>query len=205
MKTNGGVLITGFDRFGNYANNPSQLLVESFGGSEECDTVILPTSYAQSITKVIPVIRANTYRAILMFGLANRPPGFYLETVAKRVSASGSPDNDGAVPVGSKELDGPPTLKSTLPLDDMQEALHREGLPVSLSHDAGDYVCNSLMYQVLLHLRVEESTAVAGFIHISPLANTVGDRVEQSTGGIGAFLTLEQMIVGARACLMAVG
>ncbi|MGZ7215709.1 pyroglutamyl-peptidase I family protein, partial [Streptococcus pyogenes] len=60
------------------------------------------------------------------------------------------PDNEGNQPIDVPiRKDGPSAYFTSLPIKAMVEAIHKVGLPASVSNSAGTFVCNHLMYQVL--------------------------------------------------------
>ena len=59
-------------------------------------------------------------------------------------------------------LAGEDVIASTAPCQAMASALETEGLPVTLSEDAGDYLCNFTLYR-LLHTKAAPKV---GFLHV---------------------------------------
>lgn len=204
------VLLTGFDRFRDYDDNPSGLLMHELRERLGFDAHEIPTSFARSIQTVAALVEELSPDYVIMFGLAgNRPPGFYLEEVAERDLTTPEPDNDGR-PGPAKSPDRPASLTSTLPLDLIEHAIAGAGLPVHRSTDAGGYVCNHIFYEVVDLLRSQGSSASAGFIHLSALATTTdgtatgddGNRVPIETDGM---LTMDDLVAGACAAIAALG
>lgn len=190
------ILVTGFDRFGDYEDNPSGRLAELLHRRDDTIGVVLPTVFAESTRLMLDLIDRHQPVAVVMFGLANRRPGFHLEEVAHAHASSDSPDNAGhRAPVRSD--DHPAALPTTLPLAEIDAALTAAELPVHRSQDAGGYVCNNLFYEVMHRLSCDPGADTpAGFIHVSALSSTVsGD------DAVGAPLTIDALLRGATAML----
>ncbi|MFZ9746680.1 MAG: pyroglutamyl-peptidase I, partial [Opitutaceae bacterium] len=87
------------------------------------------------------------------------------ERVAINLEDARIPDNAGAQPCDRPVVrGGPAAYWSTLPVKAMVAALARHGIPASVSHTAGTFVCNHLFYS-LLHA-VRSRPVRAGFIHV---------------------------------------
>jgi pyroglutamyl-peptidase len=196
------VLLTGFDRFSAYEDNPSGMLMRRLAERHGLAAFEIPTSFERSIATTAQLIERHQPSAVLLFGLANRAPGFYLEEIAQRDLDPTLRDNDDAAPP-TKSDTRPESLPSTLPLPLLESALTDAGLPAFRSDDAGSYVCNHLFYEVVELLQRTDSTTTAGFIHISPLGTTVGDEFETADQSAGGHLDLDALEAGTLAMLAA--
>jgi pyroglutamyl-peptidase len=65
---------------------------------------------------------------------------------------------------------GPALARAHVPAEAMAEAIRSEGLPVEISEDAGDYLCNYVFYRLLTELAATPSGPSAAFLHIPPVA-----------------------------------
>ena len=152
-----GVLVTGFEPFGEHAVNPSALVAKSFDG------VVLPVSYARAAGALRAAIDDADPDVVLCFGLADNRTKVSVERFAHNLDEASTTDNDAASGSGT-EIDpaGPLAFRSTLPVDDIVAALDSEGIPAEVSRDAGGFLCNHVFYR-LLQLRS------GGFVHVPPL------------------------------------
>jgi pyroglutamyl-peptidase len=166
------ILVTGFDRFGytQSSNRSSELVLptarEAYGSLVE--TLVLPTAHDIAAQQLIQAIEELNPVAVVMFGISAGSK-VRLETRAKnrRLSLL-MPDNEGIRKAGRLDPAGPLTYDSTLPLDNIYERLTRAHVPVSMSRDAGTFVCNEVMYKALRHngTQSNNTTIPTGFIHL---------------------------------------
>ncbi|NBH04428.1 pyroglutamyl-peptidase I, partial [Amycolatopsis sp. SID8362] len=89
------------------------------------------------------------------------------ERVAINLVDARIPDNAGARPVDVPVVaDGPAAYFTTLPVKACVAAIRAAGVPASVSHTAGTYVCNQVFYG-LMHLLATEFPGVrGGFVHV---------------------------------------
>lgn len=104
----------------------------------------------------------------LHFGVSGRAGGFRIETVARN-TASNSADCDGETFDGAQLVRGAGlSLRTSLNARQLAVALRRRGLPAETSRDAGDYLCNMIMF-LSLHEGMRAGRAgLCGFVHIPP-------------------------------------
>jgi len=89
------------------------------------------------------------------------------EVIAVNLRSAKIPDNSGRQPVWEKIVpDGPDGLFSSLPVRRMVDALTADDIPAALSFSAGTFVCNEVMYRVLLAQREHFPDMQAGFVHV---------------------------------------
>ena len=152
-----GVLVTGFEPWGEHETNPSQLLAERLGG------VVLPVSYARAEAALRAAIDERDPEVVVCFGLAEKRDKISVERYAHNIDEADTTDNDAANGSGA-EIDpaGPLALRSTLPVDAIVAALNEEGIPAEVSRDAGGFLCNHVFYRLLQQRE-------GGFVHVPPL------------------------------------
>lgn len=153
-----GVLVTGFEPFGENAVNPSALVAEHFGG------VVLPVSYGRAARELRVAIEERDPEVVVCFGLAADRTAISVERYAHNLDEASTTDNDGSAGSGSPiDPAGPLALASSLPVNAIVDALRAEEIPVEISRDAGGYLCNHVFY-ALLH-----GGSRGGFVHVPPL------------------------------------
>ena len=171
------ILVTGFDPFGDFGINTSQLVVEhlarmAFDGLALA-TEILPTAYARSFAPLERRLAADPPDAVLMFGVAGSVDRFSLETTAGNARSTGTPDNDGITPDDpSIDPQGPAALPTTADAEALLASLHARGIDAHLSDDAGDYLCNFTYYRLLRWIGADQPWIPALFVHVPDLSGS---------------------------------
>lgn len=178
------VLITGFEPFGDHDTNPAGEVIESIDdkGYEDFDIFIhhVPTVYGEAIVEVVEKIDELEPDVVINIGLAERKK-ISLERVAVNIDDARIPDNDENQPQDEViSPDGKNAYFSKLPLREILERLHDEGIPAKISNSAGTFVCNNLMYGVLDHISKNDLDIKAGFIHIPQKPEEVVDQQKPS-------------------------
>lgn len=169
------ILVTGFSVFHDVADNPTETLVRSleadaFVPARRCDLTycVLDVDYAGLPASLAALDATGNWDVAIHFGVSARASGFVLERTARN-GIGPRPDVRGFVPPTRQiELAGPEELPSSLPLSAIETALRVDGLPVSWSDSAGDYLCNFLFYSALRRLTHSGRPGMAGFIHVAP-------------------------------------
>ena len=165
------ILLTGFEPFGSYKDNPSAEVVEALDGRTVGDdtvrSAVLPVHHARAAAVVGQLVQDATPRAIVHLGLAGGRARIALERVAVNVMDFEIADNAGYRATGEACVPGgPAAYLSTLPLEAMLEALTAHGVPAYLSSTAGTYLCNQTFYTTRHRLASQGPDIPAGFIHL---------------------------------------
>ena len=164
------ILLTGFDPFGGESINPSWEAARALHGrrigGHRVVARLLPTEFAASLRMLKAAVRETAPAILLGVGQAGGRDRLSIERVAINLQDARIPDNTGAQPIDLPVIAGAPAAYfSTLPVKAMLAALREHGLPASLSHTAGTYVCNHVAY-AMLHLAATRRGVRAGFMHI---------------------------------------
>lgn len=162
------ILISGFEPFGGDTINPTQNIVNDLPDKIEDINIhakVLPVEFIRSqevLQNEYDVVKPD---AVIMLGQAGGRRKITPETTAKNImNGVDYPDNAGYEPNDLPIVEnGPDTLYSRLPNDKINAALNEIGVPAESSNDAGDYVCNCIMYSMLNY--VNDDIPV-GFIHV---------------------------------------
>jgi pyroglutamyl-peptidase len=168
-----GVVITGFNAFGGLTGNPSATLVGSL--AERCphySTSVIPTSYSQGWNEISQRISDPVTRILVMFGFANNAVGLRLEKYGRNKNNQIVADNDGQLPPAYTDLSMPAKLETSVPVDLLAERLTRLNHTVSVSVDAGDYVCNYMYFRALSEIRKLGRDMPILFVHLGDFSNT---------------------------------
>ncbi|MBQ4121388.1 MAG: hypothetical protein IJD35_05170, partial [Clostridia bacterium] len=139
----------------------------------EVTKLLLPVEYTRAPEMLLHEMATHHYDVILCTGVAVSRCAVTPEYVAVNVMDSTQPDNSGKVCIYERiEEEGEAVLYTNLPLPDMLDAIHAQGVPCAPSFDAGTYVCNTLFYSLMHGIKYGKKNTYGGFIHL-PLQNEV--------------------------------
>jgi pyroglutamyl-peptidase len=191
------ILLTGFEPFNKESVNPSWEAVSALQGWHEGDFVVetreLPCVFGLANKIMHQAVEELQPSIVIAVGQAGGRVDLSVERVAINLDDAPIPDNMRRQPVDQRIAgNGPAAYFSTLPIKAIVHALREVGLPASVSHSAGTFVCNHVFYG-LMHQAAEWGTTMrAGFIHIPYLP-------QQAAAHPGtASMTLRDMIEGLR-------
>ena len=132
------VLITGFEPFGNSAENSSWAVAEKFADSvidgSEIVTALLPVSFSR-VAKVIrkEVGKHNPY-LLIMLGQSAGIDYVKLERVALNMMDSKGGDNDGRIPCEEPiDANGMPAYFTNVPVKQLCVAVEQQGVAAKVS------------------------------------------------------------------------
>ena len=194
------ILLTGFDPFGGETINPSWEAVCRTSAPEGVELVKLqvPTVFGTSVEVVAEAVRREKPDAVVCVGQAGGRTAVTPERVAVNCMDASIGDNRGFIPKDVPVREGGPDgLLSTLPVKAMVEAVCRAGVPCQLSNTAGTFVCNQLMYGVLLLCREEFPDTGAGFIHLPFLPQQTARKPGYASMSLGDMVTALEAALGA--------
>lgn len=186
------LLVTGFGAFPGAPENPTESLVNDSRMAKVArlkgvDLVaeVLPVEYAllDVWTQALDALRPH---AILHFGLAASAGTIRVETKAHNNAAPYRADAGGMLPARRLHPHGRAVLRANVPVDGLMQAIRATGLFVRRSHDAGDYLCNAILYSSLAWCATRPG-AMAGFIHVP--RQSAEDLRPAFEASIGALLT----------------
>ena len=164
------LLVTGFAPFGGDKVNPSWQAVRALPdvvGVWELYKKELPVTFCGAPKALLAAMAEAEPDAVLMVGLAGSRGMVTPERQGVNEIVARIPDNEGNQPNNEPVVPGgPEILYSTLPVEDMTEAIEALGIPARLSENAGRFVCNALLYSVLYELERSEDPVPAAFVHV---------------------------------------
>jgi pyroglutamyl-peptidase len=171
------ILLTGFEPFGGYPINPSQLLIQALPDQYLEMTLvkqILPVHHQEGPQKILALLRSHQPDAVIAFGLASGRSQISLERVALNLLDFSIADNAGVIVENQSIVPGGPAAYfSTLPLQSMGAALTAEGISVEFSLSAGAYLCNQVFYTMMHEITSQDLNIQAGFVHLPDLPEQV--------------------------------
>lgn len=168
MKT---VLVTAFEPFDGEAINPSWEAVNrlqewDFAGAHVV-TCQLACVFDLALTQLNAALDQHQPDCVIAVGQAGGRAEITVERVAININDARIPDNHGQQPIDSAVIPGGPAAYfATLPIKALVNALRENGIPASVSHTAGTFVCNHVMYGLLHRLVQQVKPVKGGFVHI---------------------------------------
>lgn len=173
------LLLTGFEPFGGASSNPSQDIVRALDGKavagHRIAGAVLPCVFGTARRELNALLRRHRPSVVVCLGVAGGRAGVTPERVAINLEDARIPDNAGAQPLDRPVIRGGPVAYwSKLPVKAIVAALERHGIPASVSHSAGTFVCNHVFYALMHALR--RRRVRAGFIHVPAAVVRPGPR-----------------------------
>ncbi|MGQ0457998.1 MAG: pyroglutamyl-peptidase I family protein [Hyphomicrobium sp.] len=167
------ILLTGFGPFPSVPDNASARLVTALApiAREQFPTFqilfdVLPTEWTAAPERLRALLVEYEPEIVLSFGVAKDAGGFRLETQGLNACRP-SLDAIGLPPLGAAVRPGQPESHAcSAPLDAIAARLRTHGYPVSLSDDAGGYLCNAVYFHALDHAAARGSPDTVVFVHI---------------------------------------
>lgn len=177
------LLVTGFEPFGKFSVNSSEravsLLPKSLAG-HEIVTAILPVSYTRSANVLLEVLRSQRPDAIVCVGQNASAAEIRVESTAGNYAHSEEEDADHNLWLyRSIDMSGAPSYRSTLPNEEILRNLKKAEIAAEMSHSAGTFVCNCLMYQALRACETDFAGTLCGFIHVPALPEQCEDPAKE--------------------------
>lgn len=152
------ILVTGFGAFLDVVDNPSGRLARAVDGAEVAGWRVvgreIPVSYARGVAATVALAREVGARLVLGTGVARSRDDVDVEAIGYAAGDPAVCDVDG---VARGPAEG--AVAATLDVARLAEALGARR-----SEDAGRYVCNGWLYDVVRAL----PDVPVGFLHMSP-------------------------------------
>jgi pyroglutamyl-peptidase len=177
-------VVQGFGSFGDFAVNPSELLVRLLGerGDDDLVTEVLPVSM-QRVAEAVPELM-DKHRPDLWLGVGLAAGRTALSIEAVAVNLANWPladaDTDGvSVTLEPVAAGGPDAYLTTLPVAQILRAWRDAGIPGYLSQSAGSYLCNLSFYCAAQAARDLGIGCRVGFLHVPLLPELVTEPERQ--------------------------
>jgi pyroglutamyl-peptidase len=187
------VLLTGFEPFGTATSNPSGEIVKQISG-DNIVTAILPVAYTQSGERLLQLIAEHNPDVVICLGQAEGRTQITPEKVAINLDDARLADNEGVLRNDVKILEsGPDAYFSTLPVNEIVEAIKAKGVPAAVSLSAGAFLCNHVFY--VAQNKFAGTKVRSGFVHV-PLMDSQAPEFP----GLPT-IPLDQMVVAIKVIL----
>jgi pyroglutamyl-peptidase len=160
------VLITAFEPFGEWRSNSSwQSLVHftrELPSEPKIVTRLYPVDFVEARARLQRDL-AQGYDFALHLGQSTGRPMIDLELFG--LNLGGKPGDDPAA-FRTLEADGPAAYQSALPLVEWAAKLRLRGIPAQVSHHAGTFLCNALLYWTHYFAERDGLHTQSTFVHI---------------------------------------
>ena len=171
------VLLTGFEPFAGASINPSQEIVRAISTQDlsfdniELHCAVLPVEYRAAEERLVMLAEELGADVVICLGQAEGRTKISFEKVAINFDDASLADNSGETRTSQTIKPGDREgYFSSLPIDQMLEAVLATGQPATLSLSAGSFVCNHVFYAIsawAAEASAARQTQVrAGFIHV---------------------------------------
>ena len=190
------ILLTGFEAFGIYNINPSQLIVENLSGQiingAEIIGIILPVDFEESEEIAAQAIEQYKPIIVLSLGLSPKTEDIDVEKFAINIMRCPIDNDTWSFP---KRIDkkAPLIRFSQFKVAKTVKNIESSGIPAHFGYFAGTYVCNYLFYQTLGYVNKNCLSIDVGFIHV-PLLDS------QDPAGMKLDLMIEAVTITLETC-----
>ncbi|MHA2243678.1 MAG: pyroglutamyl-peptidase I family protein [Candidatus Hodarchaeales archaeon] len=172
--------MTGFESFGGYKINPSEVIAQKLDGKTFGNTKVIGKTislrYSEIQSIITRLINETNPDFVINTGQASRP-SISIERVAVNFAdASKIAYNCGTKPNEDILVKGGPVAYFiTLPVKQIAKYLQKNDIPCYVSNSAGTFGCNQLIYHTLNYLdsTSQLDSVIAGFIHLPLLPEQV--------------------------------
>jgi pyroglutamyl-peptidase len=160
------VLITAFEPFGEWRSNSSWQSLVHFTRElplePKITTRLYPVDFIEARSRLWRDLSAG-YDYAIHLGQATGRAVIELEMFGLNVGGTPGEEPTKLQPL---EADGPAAYRSALPLADWVAKLRLRGIPAQVSHHAGTYLCNALLYWSHHFAEREALPTRSTFVHI---------------------------------------
>jgi pyroglutamyl-peptidase len=193
--------VTGFEPWGGRPRNASSEAAAILDGADlpggaRARALSLPVALAPAVALLEDVLARVRPVAVVALGIHGTVGGpIRLEEVAVNLQDYREPDIRGEVVRGPVDPEGPAELASTLPLDEIEQAIRARGVPIERSRDAGRFLCNATFYWLSRRVALGKLDA-AGFVHVPPRAP--GEAIDDIVVAAEAALEATAVAIAAK-------
>lgn len=164
------IMLCYFEPFGLYKKNSTQMIARhlmEMNFFPDIHYVQLPVVFGRAGKKAMKHIKNKSPDIVLGLGQSGHARRLYIERVALNVNHTVFVDNAGNRPfIELINSQGPVAYWTTMPYKKIMEVCSKSSISIKLSHFAGTYVCNNVLYMLLDAVRREKMDTKVGFIHV---------------------------------------
>jgi pyroglutamyl-peptidase len=195
-------VVQGFGPFGDFAVNPSELLVRGLASRSQPDVVteVLPVALEGTAAEIPKLIEQHRPQVYLGVGLAAGRTALAVEAVAVNLAdwPADEADADGVAVTRIPVADGGPAAHlTTLPVASILQAWREAGIPGYLSQTAGSYLCNFSFYTAAQAVAELDLPCLVGFLHVPLLPDLVTEPQKQPSMAMDLQAKGLDLVLGA--------
>jgi len=173
------LLLTAYEPFGTWKTNASQLclerLIPRLDPAWDVTTRVYPVDF-QSVRPLLEADLLQSFDFTLHLGQTSQTARIRLEAVGLNVGViPGKPESETFPLIPT----GPAAFSCPLPLHDWAAQLRIAGIPASVSHHAGTYLCNATVYWCHQVIAQHQLSTESCFVHVpldvSQVVDLAGD------------------------------
>jgi pyroglutamyl-peptidase len=164
-------VLFGFGPFDGRKENGSWQSVKQFNDGAQVHSIEVPVVWTAPRRKLLQA--GNDAEKVVLVGLGEGGGGYEIETIAFN-ERSDSADESGIHPADRRiDADGADKLESSAPSAQLAEKLSAAGFPTQISKDAGRFLCNEMLYELLRLQRENTKIAAVYFIHVPVIGREI--------------------------------
>lgn len=167
------LLITGFTPFDGRAVNGSWIAAQTYGSANYLE---IPVVWGEPLPNLEQAVKSFKPEVLISLG-EGRDGWFDIETQARN-QRKHRLDNHSQYPSSDIVSGGPPALQSTINASALHKRLKDQEIPIRISADAGQFLCEETLY-CLEHLKTQyDSLRTVVFVHLPPFGTSLTYRGE---------------------------
>jgi pyroglutamyl-peptidase len=198
------ILITGFGPFPGAPFNPTGVLAQELARRRHPAFAnvrriahVFAVSYNAVDRELPDLLASERPDALIMFGLATRSSHVRIETRARNTLTRTLPDVAGDFPSsGTIRAGAPATVPLRTPAQRLLMAVRATGVPVIISRDAGDYLCNYLCWRAA-EAGCSGSPRVMSFVHVPQVPRSPARRFTRRAFSLDDLAIVSEAIIRA--------
>jgi pyroglutamyl-peptidase len=198
VSANRVVLVTGFEPFGVYPTNPSQVVAETLDGSslDDADIIglVLPVNFTTAVEHAIDAIEWYHPDVVISLGLDVKAKGIEVEKVGVNLKRFPLGDGRWSFP-RFLERKSPFLRFTSLHTYTMVRKIRDADIAAKQSFFAGTYVCNALFYGLLGYVNDQGLNTSIGFIHVPLLDSQDPEGMSFDTMVDGVKIAIQESLV----------
>ncbi|MFX0170556.1 MAG: pyroglutamyl-peptidase I [Candidatus Hodarchaeota archaeon] len=196
------LLLTGFEPFGGYQINPSDVISQQLDNKTVNNVKIvgktIPLRYNEIHPIITELIKETNPEIIINMGQAPRSSIAFERIAVNLADVSKGAYNCGSIPDEEPLIEGGPVAYfSTLPLKKLVKYLTSKKIPCYISNSAGTFGCNQIMYCTLNYLDVNSlnDSIIAGFIHLPLLPEQNLNTPQSSSMSLNLMMKAIELVI----------
>jgi len=196
------LLLTGFEPFGGYKINPSDVISQELDDKSINNIKIvgktIPLRYNEIYPIITELIEETNPEIIINMGQAPRSSIAFERVAVNLADVSKGAYNCGSMPDEEPIIEGGPVAYfSTIPVKKLVKYLTASNIPCYVSNSAGTFGCNQIMYCTLNYLDKNSfyHSIMAGFIHLPLLPEQTLNTPQSSSMSLSLMKKAIELVI----------